>query len=232
MNTLAIEQSTRTSSVALLDCNGLNEERCWVNGSLRSQAIFTVIPGLLAAAGWSMDEVELLAVGLGPGSSAGVRTALAAAEGLAIVDRKPIVGIGSGDAIAADLATEGRPGPIAVVGDARRQRLWAAVFDTEEPTPRVRVPYTLMTEAELHAALMQVGTVATAEWDRIGEMLGSVVTQATDLVRKPCVPSAAMVGRLAQARYAPRTGTPLPSPIYLHPPVFVDPKYGRAADGP
>ena len=250
MKTLAIEQSTRECSVALLDGDALAgaggspgelalpemrecsaiQQRSWQNEVLRNQAIFTVIPELLAEVEWRADEIALFAVGLGPGSFAGVRTALAAAEGFAMVDRKPIMGIGSGEAIVCDLLKRGHAGPIAVVGDARRRRLWVAVFEADEKGVRARMPYALVTEDELGATLGDVGTVATPDWDRIGDLLSDTVAPATDLVRKPRVPCAATVGRLALASYSPEAPPPLPQPIYLHPAVFVKPNYGKTTD--
>jgi tRNA threonylcarbamoyl adenosine modification protein YeaZ len=205
-------------------------ERCWHNEALRNQAIFTVIPELLSEADWQMEDVELFAIDLGPGSFAGVRTALAASEGFAMVDRKPIVGVGSGEAIAADLFEEGHEGPIAVVGDARRHRFWVAVFEQGKKSPHPALPYTLTTAVELKETLKRVKTVATPEWDRIGELLSRMVGPSTELIKEPRVPSAATVGYLAMAAYLPATIAPLPQPIYLHPAVFVKPKYGKTAE--
>ena len=227
MKTLAIEQSTRTGSVALLGGEDIAGEMQWENENLRSQAIFSAIPEILSDAAWTIGDVDLFAVGLGPGSFAGVRTALAAAEGFAMVDRKPILGIGSGEAIAADLFEADHEGPIAVVGDARRQRVWVAVFERGKNSPRQRVPYTLMTAEQLKQTLAETGSVATPDWDRIGDLLAKSLGASTELVRQPCVPSATTIGRLAIAALSPGTSLPLPQPIYLHPAVFVKPKYPR-----
>jgi tRNA A37 threonylcarbamoyladenosine modification protein TsaB len=77
-----------------------------------------------------------LVVGTGPGSFAGIRSALAFAQGYAIGAGCEVLGLPSPCAIAAQVLTgavPAAPSPvpaaIAVVGDARRGKLWLALFD-------------------------------------------------------------------------------------------------------
>lgn len=80
--------------------------------------------------GWvealDLDGVERIVVGTGPGSFAGIRAALAFAQGFALGRKCEVLGLPSPCAIAAQC---GGKGPLAVVGDARRGKLWVALFD-------------------------------------------------------------------------------------------------------
>ncbi len=69
-----------------------------------------------------LEGVERIVVGTGPGSFAGIRSALAFAQGYALATNCEVLGLPS----ACALAGEGR---IAVVGDARQGKTWVALFD-------------------------------------------------------------------------------------------------------
>jgi len=77
-----------------------------------------------------LDGVERIVVGTGPGSFAGIRAALAFAQGFALGRNCEVLGLPSPCAIAASLKRD-RPqlGRLAIVGDARRGKLWIALFD-------------------------------------------------------------------------------------------------------
>lgn len=70
-----------------------------------------------------LEGVDRIVVGTGPGSFAGVRAALAFAQGYALGRSCEVLGLPSACALVED------DGPLAVVGDARRGRYWIALFD-------------------------------------------------------------------------------------------------------
>lgn len=79
--------------------------------------------------GWveeiNLDGVERIVVGIGPGSFAGIRSALAFAQGVALGRGCGVFGLPSPCAIAAKTAEKN----LAVVGDARRGKFWVALFE-------------------------------------------------------------------------------------------------------
>ena len=77
-----------------------------------------------------LDGVERIVVGTGPGSFAGIRAALAFAQGYALGRPCEVLGLPSPCAVAASL-NRVRPhlGRLAVIGDARRGKMWIALFD-------------------------------------------------------------------------------------------------------
>jgi tRNA threonylcarbamoyladenosine biosynthesis protein TsaB len=81
------------------------------------------------AGGW--ERIERIGVGLGPGSFTGLRVGIATARALAQGLPRPVVGVGSLDALAAGIgelsAAAGRP-RLAII-DARRSQVFAALRD-------------------------------------------------------------------------------------------------------
>jgi tRNA threonylcarbamoyladenosine biosynthesis protein TsaB len=86
-----------------------------------------------AAGGW--PEVELLAVGLGPGSFTGLRIALATARGLSTSLGLPLSGVCTLDALGREMGEAGAPSSPGAEGrqrlavlDARRGEVFAALY--------------------------------------------------------------------------------------------------------
>jgi len=113
---LAIETSSHQGSVALLADDGtlLFNESCGA-GRSHSSLLFGVLERALQAVpeGRSIDQI---AVGLGPGSYAGVRIAISAATGLALATGVELVGLPSLVALA--------EGEYVAIGDARRETFY------------------------------------------------------------------------------------------------------------
>jgi len=79
-----------------------------------------------------LEGVERIVVGTGPGSFAGIRSALAFAQGYALGKNCEVLGLPSACAIAAQTFSA-EPSTfdnrLAVVGDARQGKVWIALFD-------------------------------------------------------------------------------------------------------
>lgn len=106
--TLAIETSTPHGGVAVHDGDTLLFSEGFVSDRGHSSLLFPLLQAALAR-----GPVEQIAVGLGPGSYAGVRIAIATAMGLELTLGVPLVGLPSVAALAGDRA-------YTAVGDARR----------------------------------------------------------------------------------------------------------------
>jgi tRNA threonylcarbamoyladenosine biosynthesis protein TsaB len=83
------------------------------------------------AGGWA--RVDAISVGVGPGSFTGLRIGLATARGLAQALHKPIVGVGTLDALGRGIRTaaQSRDRGVLAVLDARRGQAFAALYGTE-----------------------------------------------------------------------------------------------------
>lgn len=159
------------------------------------------------------DGVERIVVGTGPGSFAGIRSALAFAQGYAIGTRCEVLGLPSACALAADYfgADEARKArPFAVVGDARQGKYWIALFEGYRlacdifQTDGEHLPYRVPMGAK----------VTTPDARRIDELLKE--TFGENYIGGGA-PTAEGLRRFAEEN--PSVLKPEPLPIYLNPAV-------------
>jgi tRNA threonylcarbamoyladenosine biosynthesis protein TsaB len=123
--TLAFDTATAAATSALVDGDEVLAERV-----SRAQTLLEDVDALLRQGGARPADLELLAVGIGPGSFTGVRIGLAVARGLALSLGLPGAGVSTLAALAA-----GAPGAVPVV-DARRREVFALLAGE----PRVLAP--------------------------------------------------------------------------------------------
>jgi tRNA threonylcarbamoyladenosine biosynthesis protein TsaB len=168
-----------------------------------------------AAGGW--DSVDLIGVGLGPGSFTGLRIGIATARALGTSLGLPVVGVCTLDALGLGLreASSAKASCLAVL-DARRGEVFAALYSadgTRTWEPLVATPEDLAgLVAELPEPPPAVGSGAVRFRD---ELVGSGVEIPEDADPVHRV-SARHVCAHAAAAAAEGTG-PL-TPIYLRPP--------------
>jgi tRNA threonylcarbamoyladenosine biosynthesis protein TsaB len=74
------------------------------------------------------DDIERIAVGVGPGTFTGLRIGIATAHGLAQARGLPLAGVSTLEALAAEAARDEQEGPVLAVLDARRGEAFAAAW--------------------------------------------------------------------------------------------------------
>ena len=94
---LAIDTSTRNASVALSEGPGVVAGRSWRSSVNHTTELMPGVSQLMDGRGVRPQELDAVAVALGPGGFSALRTGLSAAKGLAMAAGIPIVGIGSLD---------------------------------------------------------------------------------------------------------------------------------------
>jgi tRNA threonylcarbamoyladenosine biosynthesis protein TsaB len=104
MRILAVETSTRSCSVAVVDQGDLLAEITSGNGQTHSRHLMDMIHSTLGLAGLNLSVTDGLAFTAGPGSFTGLRIGISTILGLAAATRKPIVGISGLDALAMQAA--------------------------------------------------------------------------------------------------------------------------------
>jgi tRNA threonylcarbamoyladenosine biosynthesis protein TsaB len=116
MLTLAFDTATDVATSALVRDGEVLGER-----SGRAVSVLADADELLRAAGAAPSDLDLLAVGVGPGSFTGVRIGLATARGIGLALDLPVAGVSTLAALAA-----GAPGAVPVI-DARRGEVFTVV---------------------------------------------------------------------------------------------------------
>lgn len=128
---LGIDTSTKVCSVALYDTEkGILGEMNISVAKNHSNLILLLIDQLFSMTETTIEEVQRIAVGMGPGSFTGIRIGMAIAKGLAIGKNMEIVAISGLEALASTCQTEAR---IFSLIDARKERVYYQVFDGKTP---------------------------------------------------------------------------------------------------
>jgi tRNA threonylcarbamoyladenosine biosynthesis protein TsaB len=124
---LGIETSGGRGGIALLDGREVRGTRLFEKGMVHGREIAPSIQSLLEETRVSIATLDLIACDIGPGSYTGLRVGLAAAKGLALALRKPVVGVASLDAMA-DHA-HGRARVLCPAIDAKWDQIYGAVYE-------------------------------------------------------------------------------------------------------
>lgn len=121
---------TATETMVLGVCGPAGEYR-WAGpgGAGASGALLPRARSLLAEAGLAPGQLQAVAFGAGPGAFTGLRTACAAAQGLAFGLGCPVLPLDSLALVAED--TPWRDGPVWVAMDARMDEVYAAEYHPE-----------------------------------------------------------------------------------------------------
>lgn len=120
--------SASTACSACVAKDGHILSSVFINNKLtHSQTLLPSIERVMAFAGITADEPDLIAVTVGPGSFTGVKIAVSTAKGLAFANNIPCIALSSQEALAYNLL--GINGIICSVMDARRNKYYNALFE-------------------------------------------------------------------------------------------------------
>jgi tRNA threonylcarbamoyladenosine biosynthesis protein TsaB len=147
MTILALEFSSEQRSVAVARDGIVLAEAGEIGG--RATNAFGLIEKVLAESKIGREEIEIIAVGLGPGSYTGIRTAIAVAQGWQLARGIKLLGISSVEAIAAKAQGEKIFGRINVAVDAQRGEFYLATWEISETARMKILPLKIVTAAEM-----------------------------------------------------------------------------------
>lgn len=169
MPTFALDTSTASPSLALVRDEEPVAELRLAPEPGAGRRVLEAVHGLLSSVGASVDDIDDIVVGVGPGGFTGLRIGLATALGLGQALGVPVTGASSLEALALGVAEVAPEGALVVpVLDARRRELFAAAYRTgpgglaEVLGPRAVAP------ADLAAVLDELGEPAWIGGDGVG----------------------------------------------------------------
>ncbi len=185
------------------------------------ELLLPAIQAVMKAGGRALSDVEAIATTVGPGSFTGLRTGLAAAQGLAFATGAPLIGIDRFTALEGALADR-RQAPLIVAFDSKARSLYVQAFGADgarlDGWP---AEGRNMTVEEVLAAF--TGSNVQLIGDGAAILLDAGFTATDSGVRTLTAPmvAAAAIKELAKGR----TGWQ-PQPLYLAPPRAELPKDG------
>ncbi len=174
----------------------------------------------LERAGVSRDRLDLLAVAAGPGGFTGLRIGLAAIQGLAMTLNKPVAGVSTLDALAAQVAADAG-GIVVPWMDAQRGDVFAAIINRaslqalEAPVAEnPRIVLERWRDRLIDERVVFIGDAVARDRDLIADVGGG---RWSGHLPEPLAPQIAMLGR----RMAERGDAGVPhalTPIYVRRP--------------
>lgn len=216
MLTLGLEISTSRGSAALAEDGALVAEKAWDERAYPAQAVIAVLPELWKEAGRGPAEVDLFAVGRGPGGYSGLRMAVSVARALALPGARPVVALSSAAVLAREVLRETDADRVAVCGDARRARVWFGVFRRIGEDVELEMGWGLASLTELETALPAGVLRVSADWPIVGPRGPA----RGPWIPKARFPRAGELVALAQLRWRHGVPSEALTPIYTHPPVW------------
>jgi tRNA threonylcarbamoyl adenosine modification protein YeaZ len=206
----AVELSSRFGSLALVEDGAVVAEKRWEENFKNRQQLFDA----MAAMEIDWRHIDCFAIGRGPGAFSGMRIGFSVVNALAAPVGKPVYALNSGAALAA----QANAARTVVVGDARRNKVWAGVFSGSE----LEKKFHLMERDELAAFVPPDALVVSPDHDRLEELLSGFRIQED---AAPVFPAAGILGRLVCQRLEEGVESEPFEPLYMHPPVFIAPRF-------
>jgi tRNA threonylcarbamoyladenosine biosynthesis protein TsaB len=215
---LAIETATRRVGCALWEQGAPLASFSLVAGQRHAEVLMPAVDQLCRQAGWSVEDIEAVAVDRGPGLFTGLRVGVATARAIAQARGLPAVGVSSLDVVAHPHRR--RPGLLAAVLDARRGEVFWALYRSDgvrlEPlrAPAVAPPQAVASElAALGAGGEHLLAVGDGARRYLSELLGSGVDAGGPDEMWPSPDDVAALG--CQLLPDPGAHASLPTPLYL-----------------
>lgn len=124
---LAIDTATRIQALALIEGDEQVARRHHSSPGNHADTLLHNINDMMRQQNWSIDDIDLVACGLGPGSFTGLRVGLANAKAIAVSANAVISGVSTLAAIARPV-TALHSGPVVAAIDARRREVYVGVY--------------------------------------------------------------------------------------------------------
>lgn len=131
--------------ILALDTSGMNCSACIINeekviadfnvntGTTHSQTLMPMIDSMLKYSDVSLDDIDVFACSIGPGSFTGLRIGIATIKAFALANNKAVVGVPSLVGLAYNISNF--DGIICSILDAKNDNVYAALFKYENDKP-------------------------------------------------------------------------------------------------
>ncbi len=218
MRLLAIDTALAACSAAVLDTahrtlnGGIIASESLAMDRGHAEALIPLIARVMPASGLSFADLDRVAVTTGPGSFTGLRVGIAAARGLGLAMKIPVVGVSTLSAYAAPYLGADNKFPVLAAIDARHAHVYLQVFAPGGRTliaPRL-APLSEAVRAASDAPVRIVGSAAQAVADELSGTAPAPVT--VDGSDAPDIGWIAQIGAVMPEATAP------PKPLYLRAP--------------
>ena len=188
---LGIETTGKVGSVAIIDENGRTVNRVTTDSMSHLRELVPMIKELVDELGISLNELDAIAVSVGPGSFTGIRIGLATAKTLAQTLDKKCISVNSLEIFKEKADSDNK---VAVIYNARRGQVYGAIYGNDGCEILAPGPYMLdevLEVAEENDDIKWYGDGVIAYADRLSGMNiaeADEINQSADMVcRCACI---------------------------------------------
>jgi len=214
MKRLAIELSSCQGSLALYEGTQCLEDIDWIDDRFNSQRFFKELGEMIQRHELQIEDLHSLIAGRGPGNFTGLRTSMAALQGLALPHGIELLAISSGYALAWQVLSGENTPRVTVSGDARRNTIWTGTFTQDNGQLRVEKDWHLVSASDFEASLPEDAIHVSPEWERIAHQ----ISRKQHWITQNRYPKASFLVDLIHQTNNSGINEPF-EPIYMHPPV-------------
>ena len=214
-----METSTKSISLALADDTGLGGEMLLNVDAHHSITLLHLMDILLKQAGYSIGQVDAIAVGVGPGAFTSLRVGISTAKGLGLALDKPLAGISTLETLAWGLCYSQHY--ICPILDARKKQVYTALYHWQDDKLVQIMPEQLLEPAELakqvSTPVIFTGDAVTVYEDLLAQQLGHKAYFAPVPLRYPRAAWTAQLG-LEKFKSGQQTDAQGLLPVYIRRP--------------
>lgn len=167
---LGIETTGKIGSVAIIDENGRTVNRVTTDSMSHLRELVPMIKELVDELGISLNELDAIAVSVGPGSFTGIRIGLATAKTLAQTLGKKCISVNSLEIFKEKADSDNK---VSVIYNARRGQVYGAIYGNDGSEILAPGPYMLdevLEVAEEYDDIKWYGDGVIAYADRLSSM--------------------------------------------------------------
>lgn len=222
MKILAMDTAAAACSVAIWQDNQVSQYEFREMTRGHATELLPMVEAVLDKAGLEVNDLDALAVTVGPGAFTGLRIGLASARGFGAASGLPVIGVTTLETLAYGVGEQDCPVLCAL--DAKRADLYAQLFDGTGKAvsePVARLPEHVV---DLLEEGMKKVVVAGDSFARLKDLLAhkGIEAVASDIT----LPDARHVVEIAALRGLPQASQSRPSAFYIRPPDAEIPKNG------
>lgn len=214
MKTLAVDTALGACSVAITS-GGTALARHWVAMPRgHAEALAPMVGLAMAEAGLGFADLDRLGVTTGPGTFTGQRVGLAFMRGLRVALGKPLIGVTTLEIMAAAAEAEARTPFVAVLHEAKRGEVYAALYRSREIVLPVQV-------AAFNTMLEEIQRVADRSAGQRLALAGTAGPEAAAWLEAHGVAPSLTTIRQPDALWAARLAETMPEPAETTRPLYL-----------
>ncbi|MGR3174770.1 MAG: tRNA (adenosine(37)-N6)-threonylcarbamoyltransferase complex dimerization subunit type 1 TsaB [Candidatus Scalindua sp.] len=198
MKVVGIETSGSIGGVAVCDGSTVVGRQTFGKASNHGKEIVSSLEAVFNEIKWKPEDIDLIAVSIGPGSYTGLRIGVTCAKTLAYGLGKPVIDVPTMDVLVRNIKDDVKH--ICPVIDAKRKRVYACIYDRNNSKDKRITDFLFITPEELRDILPESTLIfgdGVAPYKEIFAQ-GNITIEEDE---KPGIAEAVNVARLGLERY-------------------------------